>query len=67
MGTPKKPVKKKISPKSNGAKKSADQAVDPNAKKRVIDEDDEDEDFDLPIDELEGYESFDEFEEDDDF
>jgi hypothetical protein len=67
MGTPKKPVKKKISPKSNGEKKPAGQSVDPVAKKRVIDEDDEDEDFDVPMDELEGYESFDEFEEDDDF
>jgi hypothetical protein len=67
MGTPKKPVKKKLSPKSTGAKKSTDETEDAPVKKRPVDEDDEDEDFDLPLDELSGYDSFDEYEEEDDF
>jgi len=67
MGTPKKPVKKKTISKSTGAKKSAEEPIDLKAKKKIIDEDDEDEDFDLPLDELGGYESFDDFEEEDDY
>jgi len=67
MGTPKKPAKKKLTSKTAGAKKSADEELDPHAKKKVVD-DDEDEDFDLPLEELGGgYESFGEFEDDDDF
>lgn len=66
MGTPKKTVKKKPDSKSTGAKKSAQETVDPKAKKKVIDDED-DEDFDLPLDEIGGYESFEEFDEEDDF
>jgi len=67
MGTPKKPVKKKIIPKSTGAKKSAEEPIDPKAKKKIIDDDDDDDDFDMPLDELGGYESFDGYEEEDDY
>ncbi|WP_158992891.1 hypothetical protein [Mucilaginibacter sp. L196] len=66
MGTPKKPSKKKPDSKSAGAKKAAPGSVDPKAKKRIIDDED-DEDFDMPLDEIGGYESFEEFDEDDDF
>lgn len=68
MGTPKKPAKKKLTSKTAGAKKSsADEAIDTHAKKKIVD-DDEDEDFDLPLDEIGGgYESFGEYEDDDDF
>jgi hypothetical protein len=66
MGTPKKPVKKKIVSKSPGAKKTADESIEPPAKKRIIDEDD-DEEFDLPLDEIGGYESFENYDEDDDY
>jgi len=66
MGTPKKPVKKKPDPKSTGAKKSDQEPVDPKAKKKIIDDED-DEDFDMPLDEISGgYDSF-EFDEEDDF
>jgi len=66
MGTPKKPVKKTPDSKSTGAKKSAQEPIDPKAKKKAIDEDD-DEDFDMPLDEIGGgYDSF-EFDEEDDF
>jgi len=66
MGTPKKPVKKKVVSKSPGAKKSADEEIDLPAKKRIIDEDD-DEEFDVPLDEISGYESFEGYDEDDDY
>jgi hypothetical protein len=66
MATPKKPVKKKPDSKSTGAKKSAQEPVDPKAKKNV-DDDEDDEDFDMPLDEIGGgYDSF-EFDEEDDF
>jgi hypothetical protein len=67
MGTPKKTIKKKSIPKSSGAKKTEDEAIDPKTKKKIIDEDDDDEDFDISLDELGGYESFEGYEEDDDF
>jgi hypothetical protein len=66
MGTPKKPSKKKPGSKSAGAKKTTLESVDPKAKKRIIDDED-DEDFDMPLEEIGGYESFEEFDEDDDF
>ena len=67
MGTPKKPASKKPISKSTGAKKPAEEEVDPKAKKKIVD-DDEDEDFDMPLDEIGGgYDSFDGFEEDDDY
>ena len=66
MGTPKKPLKKKPYSKSAGAKKTAPESFDPKAKKRIIDDED-DEEFDLPLDEIDGYESFEEFDEEDDF
>ena len=64
MGTPKKPAKK-IS-KATGAKES-DEELDPKTKKKIVDDDDDDEDYDVPLDELGGYESFDGYEDDDDF
>jgi len=71
MGTPKKPISKKTASKSTGAKKAApaaEEPIDPKAKKKIIDDEDEDEDFDIALDdELGGYESFDSFEEEDDY
>lgn len=65
METPKKPVKKNSAAKSTGAKKT-DEEPDVPAKKRIID-DDEDEDFDIPLDDLGRYESFEGYDEDDDY
>lgn len=65
MGTPKKPLKKKPDSKTVGAKKIAPESVDPKAKKKIIDDDDDE--FDMPLEEIGGYESFEEFDEDDDF
>jgi len=64
MGTPKKPVKKKTATKAP-AKKSAP-AADPKEKKRIIDDEDEDEDYEMPLDDM-GYESFEGYEDDDDY
>jgi len=66
METPKKPVKKDDASKSTGAKKSVEKSLDLPAKKRIID-DDEDEDFDIPLDDLGRYEPFEGYEEDDDY
>jgi hypothetical protein len=66
METPKKPVKKNDASKSTGAKKSEENPADLPAKKRIIDED-EDEDFDIPLDDLGRYEPFEGYEEDDDY
>jgi hypothetical protein len=66
METPKKPIKKNVASKSTGAKKSEENSNDLPAKKRVID-DDEDEDFDIPLDDLGRYEPFEGYEEDDDY
>ncbi len=66
METPKKPIKKKTASKSTGAKKSADKGAEPIAKKKVMD-DDEDDDFDVPMDDLGRYESFEGYDEDDDY
>jgi len=65
METPKKPAKNETSAKSTGAKKDETPADIP-AKKRVVDDDD-DEDFDIPLDDLGRYESFDNYDDDDDF
>ncbi|MCD8742031.1 hypothetical protein LT679_15560 [Mucilaginibacter roseus] len=52
MGTPKKPVNKKpAASKSTGAKKSSGLADSNKPQKRFIDDDDDDE-FDTPLDEL---------------
>lgn len=66
METPKKPVKKTTASKSSDAKKPDGKSTDLPAKKRVIDDED-DEDFDMPMDDLGRYESFEGYEEDDDF
>ncbi len=66
MGTPKKPEKNKAADKSTGAKKSDDNSVDLPAKKRVVDDED-DEDFDIPIEDLGRYESFDGYDDEDDY
>jgi hypothetical protein len=66
MGTPKKPVKKTTAAKSAGVKKPDEKPADVAAKKRIID-DDEDEDFDIPLDDLGRYESFEGYDEDDDY
>lgn len=64
MGTPKKSDKNKSTANKAGAKNPAD-AVDPKAKKRVTDDDD-DFDDDMPLDDLD-YDNFGDFDEDDDF
>jgi hypothetical protein len=66
METPKKPVKKDTAAKSTGAKKPDEKPADVSAKKRVVDDDDDD-DFDIPLDDLGRYESFDGYDEDDDY
>ena len=66
METPKKPVKKTTAPKNTAAKKTGDKSTDLPAKKRIIDDDD-DEDFDMPMDDLGRYESFEGYDEDDDY
>jgi hypothetical protein len=66
METPKKPARKDSVAKNTGAKKTDEKAADLPAKKRIID-DDEDEDFDIPMDDLGRYESFEGYEEDDDY
>lgn len=65
METPKKPVKKDDDVKGPGAKKADDKADTP-AKKKIIDDDD-DEDYDMPLDDLGRYESFEGYDEDDDY
>ena len=65
METPKKPVKK-TTKKNVAAKKTGDKSTDLPAKKRII-EDDDDEDFDMPMDDLGRYESFEGYDEDDDY
>ena len=66
METPKRPVKKTTASKSTGAQKPDEDSADLPAKKRIIDDDD-DEDFDMPLDDLGRYESFEGYDEDDDF
>jgi hypothetical protein len=58
MGAPKKPVNKKVEPKSAGEEE--DDLYDEKPKKKAADED-----FDGPLDDL-GYENFD-YDDDDDF
>lgn len=57
MGTPKKPINKKV------ADEEEDDDDDVTPKKKV---DDDDDDFDGPLDDL-GYENFDAYDEDDDY
>jgi len=66
METPKKPVKKTADSKSAASKKPVEKP-DPKAKKRFLDDEDEDDEFDMPLDDLGRYESFDGYEEDDDY
>lgn len=63
MGTPKKPVNKKVDSKSTEDEDDDDSILDQPSKKKVVDDDD---DFDGPLDDL-GLESYGEFDEDDDF
>jgi len=60
MGTPKKPVTKKVAPKNTGD--DDDDDLDQPTKKKVVDDDD---DFDGPLDDLRD-DNFD-FDDDDDF
>jgi hypothetical protein len=66
MQTPKKPVKKTTAPKDTAVDKDDEQSTDLPAKKKVLDDDD-DEDFDMPLDDIGRYESFEGYDEDDDF
>ncbi|HTK20348.1 MAG TPA: hypothetical protein VL442_12560 [Mucilaginibacter sp.] len=66
MGTPNKPVKKTTASKGPAAKKPDGKSSDLPAKKKIIDDDD-DEDFDMPLDDLGRYESFEGYDEDDDY
>jgi len=65
MATPKKPVKNDTSAKGTGVKRD-EKPVESTVKKRVVDDDD-DEDFDIPLDDLGRYESFDGYDDDDDY
>ncbi len=67
METPKKPVKKKTASKTTGAKKPAEKPVDAKPKKRFVDDDEDEDEFDMPIDDLGRYDSFDGYEEEEDF
>ena len=54
--------------KNGGAKNSDDEPIDPKTKKKIIDDDEDEDEFDMPLDEIGGgYESFDNYEDDDDF
>ena len=64
MATPKKPEKKKTAAKSVGVKKT-EKAVDLKAKKRFVDDDDDDE-FEGSFDDLD-YGNLESFDEDDDY
>ena len=64
MGTPKKTSKKKEPSKGTGAKKPGDLSNSQRPQKRILDDDD---DFDEPLDDLDGYESFDYDDDDDDY
>jgi len=66
METPKKTIKKDVGANSAGASNPDEKSADAPAKKRVIDDDD-DEDFDIPLDDLGRYESFDGYDDDDDY
>ncbi len=66
METPKKPLKKKSAADKPGVKKSTDAPETVKPKSRFIDDDDDDE-FDAPLDDLAAYESFDGIEEDEDY
>jgi hypothetical protein len=63
MGAPKKPVNKKVDPKS-AADDDDDSILDQKSPKKIIEEDDDD--FDGPLDDI-GYSDFDEFDEEDDY
>ena len=65
METPKKNTKKDTAAKGMGAKKTDEKSAD-TPKKRIIDDDDDD-DYDIPMDDLGRYESFEGYEEDDDY
>ena len=49
MGTPKKPVNKKVDSKNTGEDEDDDSALDQPSKKKVVDDDD---DFDGPLDDI---------------
>jgi len=64
MGTPKKPVNKKVDSKSTEEDvEDDDNMLDQPAKKKVVDDDD---DFDGPLDDI-GFENYDDEDEDDDY
>ena len=62
MGTPKKPVNKKVDSKNTGEDEDDDNTLDQPSKKRVIEDED---DYDGPLDDL-GYENFGDYDDDDD-
>ncbi|CAN5428810.1 hypothetical protein BH09BAC6_BH09BAC6_27750 [soil metagenome] len=63
MGTPKKPINKKVDSTGDDEEDDDDSMID-QKKKKIVDDDDDD--FDGPLDDL-GYENFDAYDEDDDF
>lgn len=73
MKTPKKTDKKASSKnkKATGAKKlkekSADQVSSPDKKIQPSFIDDQEDDFEVPLDELEGFDTFNEYDDEDDF
>jgi hypothetical protein len=62
MGTPKKPVNKKVDSKNTGEDEDDDNALDQPSKKKVIEDED---DYDGPLDDL-GYENFGDYDDEDD-
>lgn len=64
MATPKKPIKKIIDQSSGASKKITDQPVDSKAPNKFLD--DEEDEFDLPLDDIGGIDDFNDFDDDDD-
>jgi len=65
MGTPKKPVNKKVDSKDTGEdEEDDDSTLDQKPKKKL--DDDDDDDFDGPLDDL-GYENFDDYDDEEDY
>lgn len=64
MKTPKKPTNKNSENSSEDINSHSDQPVESKSKSKFVDEEDE---FDLPIDDLGGLDDFNDFDDDEDF
>lgn len=65
MATPKKPTKKTIEKSSAASKKITDKPVDSKSPNKFLD--DEEDEFDLPLDDIGGIDDFNDFDDDEDF